>query len=91
MSEKELMPWAQDEANDFYRRYGFGNCSCHIAPPCNSCIRPGNPSNLECTEDAWGTPSEVMLAEASEELPRLINDLAARHLKEMRESWRAAA
>lgn len=48
-----LTDWAQDAADDFYKRYGDGNCSCHISPPCGSCTHHGNPLNLEETDDAW--------------------------------------
>ena len=90
MSDKELFPWAQHEADDFYRRYRDGNCSCHISPPCGLCTHPGNPRNLEETEDAWGFPAEVALAYLDEDLRQFISDLAKRHLAEMRASWRAA-
>lgn len=29
------------------------SCSCHINPPCSKCTHPGNPLNLEETEEAW--------------------------------------
>jgi hypothetical protein len=77
---KELMPWAQDAANDFYNRYGNGNCSCHISPPCGSCTHEGNPRNLEETPEAWGEVHEVMALEAQESLANFINELAAQHL-----------
>jgi hypothetical protein len=56
-----LNEWAEAEADDFRRVHGGGNCSCHISPPCCSCMHPGNPFNLNETEDAW-----VMGPEGSE-------------------------
>lgn len=89
---RELMPWAEDERADFVGRYGYdGNCSCHISPPCGSCVHPGNPLNLECTEEAWGDHYEVLAAYADNELPKFIAELADRHLAEMRASWEASA
>jgi hypothetical protein len=41
-----------DRAN-FHYLYGEGNCSCHINPPCNSCLHPGNPLNQEEDENCW--------------------------------------
>ena len=31
----------------------YDNCSCHISPPCSSCVHEGNPANLEETPEAW--------------------------------------
>lgn len=86
--KKHLFPWAQREADEFFEEYGSGNCSCHVRAPCGSCTHPGNPFNLECTEDAWGTESEVLLAYAESELPEIIEKIAARHVAEMKASWR---
>lgn len=30
-----------------------GGCSCHINPPCDSCVYPGNPDNLAESPDLW--------------------------------------
>lgn len=49
----ELKDWAEGEAENFHDEYGDGNCSCYISPPCGSCVHPGNPANLEETDDAW--------------------------------------
>lgn len=46
-----LAPWAESELADFERSYS--GCTCFISPPCGSCVHPGNPSNLEDTDDAW--------------------------------------
>ncbi|WOB06493.1 hypothetical protein [Piscinibacter gummiphilus] len=44
---------AEEESLDFYRRYGEGNCSCHLSPPCGSCTHPGNPLNQAEDDSAW--------------------------------------
>jgi len=49
----KLTPWAEDAYMDFDARFDGGNCSCHISPPCGSCLHEGNPANLENTDDAW--------------------------------------
>ena len=54
LADRVLTPEAQAERDDFQAEYGYdGNCSCHISPPCNSCIHPGNPRNQEEDEAAW--------------------------------------
>jgi len=87
---KRLMPWAEREAFQFYLDHGRGNCSCHISPPCSSCVHPGNPRNLECADDAWGEEYEVMAAKAKEELETWIEYKANVHLNEMKLSWETA-
>lgn len=53
-AERVLTPEAEAEREDFEAKYGMlGNCSCHISPPCGSCIHPGNPRNQEEDETAW--------------------------------------
>ena len=50
----ELTQAAQIIRDEFEFMYGEGGrCSCHINPPCNSCIHPGNPANQEEDEDSW--------------------------------------
>lgn len=50
-----LTPDAQADRDDFTREYGSnGNCSCHISPPCNSCMHPGHPLNQE-RDECWTT------------------------------------
>lgn len=45
---------AQSERDAFERQYGDrGNCSCHISPPCGSCLHPGNPVNQDEDDTAW--------------------------------------
>ena len=80
---KELMPWAQAEADDFYSEYGDGNCSCHLSAPCGSCCHPGNPLNLENDPFAWGEVHEVMALEAVDTLRQFIDKLVKRHIVEM--------
>lgn len=54
MIERELTPEADDERAEFYREYGAdGNCSCHISPPCGSCLHPGNPRNQDEDDRCW--------------------------------------
>lgn len=49
-----LTPVAQKEREEFKRLFGRdGNCSCHISPPCPSCIHPGNPLNQGGDDEAW--------------------------------------
>lgn len=50
---KVLTPGAQAERDQFEAEYGDGNCSCHLSPPCNSCIHPGNPLNQAEDDSAW--------------------------------------
>ena len=53
-AERILTPEAEAEREDFEAMYGMlGNCSCHISPPCGSCVHPGNPRNQEEDETAW--------------------------------------
>lgn len=44
---------AEDDRFEFFIKYGSGNCSCFISPPCNSCTHPGNPVNQEVTDECW--------------------------------------
>ncbi len=44
---------AQADRDDFEAKYGSGNCSCHIRPPCGSCTHPGNPRNQEEDDSCW--------------------------------------
>lgn len=51
---RRLTPEAEEDRNDFERLYGQGgNCSCHLSPPCVSCIHPGNPLNQDEDPEAW--------------------------------------
>lgn len=43
---------AQEDRDDFERRFGDCCCSCHLNPPCGYCTHPGNPSNQE-DDDCW--------------------------------------
>lgn len=52
--ERVLTPEAEAERDQFEAVYGRdGNCSCHISPPCGSCMHPGNPRSQEEDETAW--------------------------------------
>jgi hypothetical protein len=49
-----LTPEAEAERDQFVSEYGYeGNCSCHIRPPCPSCMHPGNPRNQDEDESCW--------------------------------------
>lgn len=71
-----LTPEAADDALDFLREYGSGNCSCHISPPCSSCLHPGNPSNQDEDSECW-EPEDFALR-INSRLDRVRHDL---HLK----------
>lgn len=44
----------QAERTDFESEYGRdGNCSCHLSPPCSSCMHPGNPMQQAEDETCW--------------------------------------
>lgn len=43
-----LAEWAEDA----YAAWD-GDCSCHLSPPCNSCLQEGNPEQLESNDKAW--------------------------------------
>ncbi len=52
--ERVLTPEAQAERAQFVAKYDHdGNCSCHISPPCGSCMHPGNPRNQDEDESCW--------------------------------------
>lgn len=60
--ERVLTPEGQAERDEFEREYGpYGNCACHINPPCGSCTHPGNPRNQEEDDSCWLTvaPTEM--------------------------------
>lgn len=40
---------------DFDSLYRNRSCSCHRHPPCSYCTHPGNPLNLEESDDVWET------------------------------------
>ena len=54
-AEKRILtPEAQAERDQFESEYGRdGNCSCHISPPCASCMHPGNPLQQDEDESCW--------------------------------------
>lgn len=47
---KVLTTEADNDRAEFIRHWGHDGCSCHLSPPCNYCLHPGNPLNQE--EDA---------------------------------------
>jgi hypothetical protein len=51
--DRVLTDKAQKDRDDFHNKYDEGNCSCHINPPCNSCIHPGNPINQEEDDECF--------------------------------------
>lgn len=50
---RQLTAEGQADRDDFMMLYGGGNCSCHISPPCESCIHPGNPNNQAEDDSCW--------------------------------------
>lgn len=67
--ERRLTDEAQAERDQFESTYGRGgNCSCHISPPCSSCLHPGNPANQEEDDSCWTTEP----VSNAEELPENI-------------------
>lgn len=64
---KVLTPEAEAEHFQFIAEYGYGgNCSCHLSPPCNSCLHPGNPLNQAEDETAWmDEPAEASASDAA--------------------------
>ena len=48
-----LTPEAQADRDDFDLNYAGRGCRCHISPPCNYCVHPGNPENQEEDDDCW--------------------------------------
>jgi hypothetical protein len=54
---------AQAEREAFDAEYDRGNCSCHVSPPCGSCLHPGNPNNQVEDDSAW----EPILSATDEE------------------------
>jgi hypothetical protein len=84
---KLLKPWAQELADDFERIYGSGNCSCHIRPPCLSCMHPGNPLQLECIPNAWGFDFDEEASASMQWINQQIKRDADRHIAEMKTKW----
>jgi len=84
MTERQLKPWAQELADDFYAIYGDGNCACHLSAPCGSCMHEGNPRNLEEDETAWGFDLDYETAQAIKRVQHHIERETSRHLSEMK-------
>jgi hypothetical protein len=67
----QLTADAQRQRDEFEARYGDrGNCSCHLSPPCGSCLHPGNPNNQADDDSCWERESENVQG---------VNDAAAAH------------
>lgn len=57
---RELTEEGEGLKAEFESKYSNGGCACHINPPCEYCIHPGNPDNLEESDDLWiDTETEV--------------------------------
>lgn len=39
----------------------YDDCTCHINPPCGSCLHPGNPVNQEDDPSCWEPEEEIEL------------------------------
>lgn len=50
---RRLTELAQAFRDEFDATVKHQGCSCHISPPCNFCLHPGNPVNLEACDEAW--------------------------------------
>jgi R67 dihydrofolate reductase len=48
-----LTDFAQHDADEFHRIFRGRGCSCCVSPPCNWCVHPGNPLNLDEDDEAW--------------------------------------
>ena len=64
MTDREVTDEARAERDDW--KSGYNDCSCHISPPCNSCIHPGNPANQEEDETAWRAAASISADGGSE-------------------------
>lgn len=54
MTERRLTEAAEADRHDFEAEYGRdGNCFCHLSPPCDSCLHPGNPLQQAEDETCW--------------------------------------
>jgi len=41
------------EAYESFETSEYGGCNCHNHPPCASCTDPGNPNNIQETDEFW--------------------------------------
>jgi hypothetical protein len=88
----DLTPEAQDERDDFEARYGFGgNCSCHISPPCGSCVHPGNPLNQAEDDAAWRAQAAPQHVAARQINPEVLAMKQADLIKTLRKQRNIAA
>jgi hypothetical protein len=51
--ERVLTAEAEADRADWDREHSDYGCRCHISPPCNSCVHPGNPMNQEEDDSCW--------------------------------------
>ncbi|MCK9394179.1 MAG: hypothetical protein M0Q44_01130 [Methylobacter sp.] len=51
MTIRVLTQQAEDDRVEWELNYD--GCSCHISPPCSSCIHLGNPSNQDEDDSCW--------------------------------------
>jgi hypothetical protein len=50
---KILTTDAQNDRDDFNRKYKDGGCSCCVSPPCGYCVHEGNPNNQAEDPECW--------------------------------------
>ena len=50
---RRLTADAEWDRAEFMMLFDGGNCSCHLSPPCGSCLHPGNPANQDADDCAW--------------------------------------
>lgn len=68
--DRTLTPEGQADRDDFEREYGTeGNCSCHLSPPCGSCMYPGNPRNQEEDDTCWVRSPLEDVGSSDEDIP----------------------
>ena len=71
--ERILTPEAQADRDAFIAEYGRdGNCSCHISPPCNSCLHPGNPLQQDEVESCWMAAGDSEGGETDAPAPMIV-------------------
>lgn len=57
---RELNEEGEALREEFESVYKDSCCYCHLCPPCNYCVHPGNPMNLAECDDLWvEVPDEV--------------------------------
>lgn len=38
---------------DDFDSMDYGGCACHLGPPCDFCVHPGNPYNQDDFDGCW--------------------------------------